>query len=376
MNRGMSVLQAGLLLLATLGVARSRGHEGGFNSNERLEVFSRQRDGTDSYLGSTPLESTADIAIPASGSLWYVVASEPSADQVVRIVSDVRRHKVPGLVLDGRKFEVAALDFGGLSHLRLLHLTDSTLDDNLLECLVAALPELEDLDISHNSLTDRGLRSLVKCSRLRSLRLVGCEVDGAWLSDVRHLEVLDLTNSTSSAKAEAASLESVLLSIAGLPLQELRLSHSAFGRVQNLHVLAGLADLATLDLAGCSGASSAELQSLLPGLPGLIDLDLSFTGVDDATLEVVSSLPRLSRLNLSCGRVTDRGLEQIARADGLESLDLSGCNDVTDAGLLHLRRLRGLRRLVLPCKRYSKITPAAVRALGEALPGCSVSILD
>ncbi|MDP7035215.1 MAG: hypothetical protein QF752_12040, partial [Planctomycetota bacterium] len=66
--------------------------------------------------------------------------------------------------------------------------------------------------------------------------------------------------------------------------------------------------------------------------------------------------------------ITDAGLAHLAKRKGLEHLDLRETL-ITDAGLLHLKALSHLRQLDL---RETRCTPEGIRALENALPNCRI----
>ena len=59
------------------------------------------------------------------------------------------------------------------------------------------------------------------------------------------------------------------------------------------------------------------------------------------------SKPSLRRLTLNRTEISNEALRHIAHMADLEYLDLRNCNDITDAGLMHLERLTKLRSLRL-----------------------------
>jgi len=89
--------------------------------------------------------------------------------------------------------------------------------------------------------------------------------------------------------------------------------------------------------------------------------------VDDEVVEMVAKVPRLRELDLAYTSITDKSLEHLAGHGRLKSLRLTWCTQITDAGLLHLRRIP-LRTLDLA---FTNITDAglqnlhAVRSLEE-----------
>ena len=80
-------------------------------------------------------------------------------------------------------------------------------------------------------------------------------------------------------------------------------------------------------------------------------------------------MTELDELDLRGSKITDAGLERIARLKGLKSLDLSD-TAITDAGLA---RLKSLGRLSFLSVDETDATPGGVEALRESLmPGAVI----
>lgn len=126
--------------------------------------------------------------------------------------------------------------------------------------------------------------------------------------------------------------------------------------------------LVTLDLSHVSGLNDSSLREVLSpptdSRPGLIDKtsrlkhlkNLSLAGCDitDVALRYIAQhLPYLETLDLSsCGRVTDAGVAQLATppvqaVTNLASLNLANCRLLTETTLDHLARCKVLKRLDL-----------------------------
>lgn len=99
-------------------------------------------------------------------------------------------------------------------------------------------------------------------------------------------------------------------------------------------------------------------------------LDVSRTRITDAGLESVAKLTNLTRLDVHHTNISDAGLARLAPLTHLESLNLYG-TAITDAGLDHLKGLTALRALHL---WQTKVTPQAVARLKTALPTADITV--
>jgi hypothetical protein len=120
-------------------------------------------------------------------------------------------------------------------------------------------------------------------------------------------------------------------------------------------------------------AALARLDPFKPsvmGQPYMLWIDFSSSPVKpgDDDLALLSDLARLDDLGLAGSPITDAGLVHLERLKFLHDLDLSH-TAVSDAGLEHLEKLRSLRRVVL---RHSRVTSAGVERLKRALPSVEV----
>ncbi|WP_437192875.1 leucine-rich repeat domain-containing protein [Planctomicrobium sp. SH527] len=135
---------------------------------------------------------------------------------------------------------------------------------------------------------------------------------------------------------------------------------------------AGLPALSVLSLENAQ-VTNAGL-SFLEGTPQLKELNLRrCTNVDDAGLVALKYVPNLERLLLLYTRVTSAGLEQVAQLKKLRLLDLRGCMQVGDAGLAHLT---GLSELIEIKLRSYSVTDAGMKSLGELKKLRGISLED
>jgi len=102
-----------------------------------------------------------------------------------------------------------------------------------------------------------------------------------------------------------------------------------------------------------------SLRDLVNGMPNLESLNLSGCyNLTDVSLEgvFVRDLPNLKELNLSlCKDISDYSMQRIATScKNLEVLDLAGCSKLTNASLMSISHLKYLRKLNLrSCRQIS-----------------------
>lgn len=102
-----------------------------------------------------------------------------------------------------------------------------------------------------------------------------------------------------------------------------------------------------VDFAGVAASPADIAKFLAPVLDVVTWLDLSGHTLDDALLQSLETMPRLTRLTLAnAGGVDDDALERLANIDTLDRLNLIG-TDVTAAGLRALRDCPNLTEIYL-----------------------------
>ena len=193
---------------------------------------------------------------------------------------------------------------------------------------LAALKQLQRLELMGTRVTDAGLKDLAPLTQLQALYLRGTEVTGAGLKDLAPLKQLQ-------------RLDISLTRVTGAGLKD----------------LAPLKQLQWLDLDGNS-VTDAGLKELA-ALTQLQRLNLSYTKVTDAGVKELAALTQLQRLDLEGTRVTDAGVKELAALTQLQKLNLRDTK-VTLAGVKELAALTQLQELDL---RATKVTDAGVKEL-------------
>lgn len=106
----------------------------------------------------------------------------------------------------------------------------------------------------------------------------------------------------------------------------------------------------------------------LANMPLLVSVNLRGTKITNAGLVHLKDVKSLKRLHLEKTAITDEGLANLSGLENLEYLNLYG-TAVTDAGLKHLESLKALRKVYL---WETKVTDAGVTALKQKLPELQV----
>ncbi len=210
---------------------------------------------------------------------------------------------------------------------------------------LAKLKKVKDLRMlilaEMKDLTDAGLAELKDIKDLRGLNLMGAaKVTSKGLENLAGLTGL---TSLDLGKVQAAGHG--LAYLKGLTqLESLNLSETGV-KDADLAPLAALTNLKHLMLAGCALKGDGLVH--LKGLTALELLDLQHNPalVKDG-LALVSGLPALKALNLTATGLTDASLEQLKPAKELLQLFLGGTK-ITDAGLAQLTALENLQELYL-----------------------------
>lgn len=133
--------------------------------------------------------------------------------------------------------------------------------------------------------------------------------------------------------------------------------------------ISGATALTDLNVSNC-GVGDAGLRALCDGLASLVSLDISYNNVGPGSLAALTRLTALTRLDTRWNRFDGEACRQLQGLAGLTSLDASGVvgtvpsclatrslrllgrlalrnSDLTDADIVHLTELCGLREVDL-----------------------------
>jgi Leucine rich repeat len=216
------------------------------------------------------------------------------------------------------------------------------IDDALMDRL-ATLRHIEWFHFNDNlSFTDAKLSKLSGSTRVRKLDLHGSGISGHGfvnLKNMKSLESADLTGIL--LKDDDLADISQLMSLKVLWLQGDQLTDNG------LVYLGSLRNLEWLELRNSTQmAITSKGLSHLATLRLLEHLDLQRTRIE--SLASIQSLLALSYLDISKSQINDHGLSELSSGlENLKSLFLDENQEITDAGLAHLGKLKGLKTLGL-----------------------------
>lgn len=237
-----------------------------------------------------------------------------------------------------------------------------SLTDESCEYL-AQMKQLTELTLDVNEITDAGIAKIARLPNLEVLNLRFMPVTDAALVSISRLPKLRKLSFVHTRITPAG-----VLALRDSPIEELvwwvdsPLENNSFlpyvGRLRNVKRL----NLASRFL------DNEDLKSI-SGMVQLEDLDASEHRLTDAGLVHLRGLKNLKRLQLGLAPGDrdkgpgDAGMQHVAELTELESLGLN-CTRLTDTGLMHLARLPKLKRLEV---EGTEITPACIPLL-EKLP--------
>lgn len=268
----------------------------------------------------------------------------------------------------------ASLVRRGIRRVQVLSLRRSLRD------VVVGVPDLESLNLSGcYNVTDTGLATAFSADlpRLRSLDLSLCkQITDASLGHIaRHLKNLETLELGGCSNITDTGLLLVAWGLCKLKRLDLRscwhVSDRGIGHLAGLDrdAAAGTPALERLGLQDCQRLTDEALRHAAAGLPALASLNLSFcVSITDSGLKHVARMGSLRELNLrACDNVTDAGLAHLAEGGSrISSLDVSFCDKIGDRALTHMSQ--GLFRLRSLSMSACRISDEGLDRVAKALP--------
>lgn len=248
-----------------------------------------------------------------------------------------------------------------------LRCSGTKLDDAALE-LLPRLPSLRLLDLTGTrTFGARGLAAVATCAGLRELVLVGCsQLEPEWLAGLGALTALtrlDLTRTGGVTDVALAGLR---------PLAELRELRLVEGDVTatGASAFAGMPRLTTLDLSDNAHLTTAALQHL-PASLEVLALDRCPALDAHAATFLRARVPGLRSLSVSgAGWLDDSALVGLLRLPRLEILDVSACAGLTPDVLGFVTDAHALR--VLDVSGWRWVDDSVIRELRASRPDLEV----
>ncbi len=227
-------------------------------------------------------------------------------------------------------------------------------------------PKIENFHGNKAGLTDAGLASLTHFENLRDISLTNTAITDAGiihLERLRELRRLDLlhTGVTPNGLAFLAKRKDFrLLHLHQPDEKDFEETTRDLG--------AKLPKLPGIELEG-KGAGAATLHALLV-FKELRVLHWAGSELSDADFAELQAIPTLEEIVCTGAELTDAAIDTILGMRGMQTLNLSHNEAITDAGIL---RLKGLKKLAKLNVAYTKVTPSGAAALERALAGCKVT---
>lgn len=320
---------------------------------------------------------------------------------VLRAISDPR---VTQLAAHGQMTDARASQLAHLPHLTSLRLDGSReLSDDGIRAL-AALPNLQHLDLQGTAITDQAVAAIAAMPALRSLSLAWTRVTDAGiaaLGALAHLERIDLSGTPSGDGAirtfaaapklrhfrgganitddgipvfrdypvfatwQGGQIEMALTSPQAEPNSLMLRGHVTDRGISRL---AGLNGLFALDLDDARLRLSARSLEPLVALPRLGWL--AFDAKDDA-MPVIARFQSLRFLLCQDTTASDAAWSALGASQSIESIWGRRCHGLGDRGFAALSRIPTLARLSVSCLNVSDAALAALPAfpaLRELMP--------
>lgn len=255
--------------------------------------------------------------------------------------------------------------------------------------LISGLRNLEELNLSGTNITDDQIATYNKFTNLRTLSLSKCEsITGSTLKSLQSSKRLSVINFAKSglkpenliqlANLPVRSLDLTstpvgnkdLNALNSMPLSSLNLDHALITDKGILQLSKNLRTLEEINLNSCYKITAKSLV-YLKDLPNLKGLAINHSGITGDQLKSLSEFKKLKSLNLGRLSLTDEQIKPVTRLP-LVNLVLAHNPDLTDNILIDLARMKTLKTLTLSgCDR---ITNQGVVQFKKSRPECHVSM--
>lgn len=294
---------------------------------------------------------------------WLYLASADTATEIFDVPAaiDLYNGNNP-LKGKGGKNERVTDDWlkrlSNISTLRKLDLANCAIQGDGLKH-ISSLKNLRELNLTLTPVNDDGLKHLSGLTDLRTLGLASTQCTGTGFTHLKPLTKLENVNFHFTPLNDAGLQAISLLPLSG----RLWFAHTKFTDEGASH-LKNLTQLKRCGIGSANKASSGEAIAALTKLPledlalldnqanavgishaskisTLLRLDVSHAPtVKDESLLLVAQMPKLEEFKLGSALVTDAGLQALAASKSLKKLSLSGCRNITPAGVEQLRKAR------------------------------------
>jgi Leucine-rich repeat (LRR) protein len=280
-----------------------------------------------------------------------------SADWITRIGGKLDRDasgKIVGVNLRGTWVSDAdMLSLAALPDLETLDLSHTRITDEGMLRLKAA-PKIKDLNLFYAEwITDQGLTAIREWKHLKRLNVRGTRISDGTLEVVSHipgLEALDIAHT--SITDNGLDYLITLVNLKELSLGRGRLTNASF------EILRMLPTITYLDLSGARPAP--------PDMPGRA---IARQGIPEASLRAIAELKDLRVLKLGYSAIGGEGLRILGALGTIEKLGLEGCRRVNDDAMTELAKWKNLKYLDV---QDTDVTQSGVDALKEANPAISI----
>jgi len=222
---------------------------------------------------------------------------------------------------------------------------------------LASLSALEELNLDGANLTDAGLRALAALPTLEVLSLEGVPVRGTAFAAPGWANVRELNLARAAVSDEGCAAALALPLLARFSADRTPITDAA---------LPGLARAKNLLELSLSGTRITDVSVRLAVVnESLRALDVSETSVGGSWLMGLQERPRLRKLSVARTKFDDAGAARLVRFPNLSRLDASGCEALTEKGLVALGALKALTAIELNDTAAGDATAAALAKLPE-----------